>query len=158
MNLACRIPCPSSRERRVFLRAAFALFLCMGCAISAGPAQAQQAPRKDPFAALFGGSPRTKVPPAAGFVRNSRPGREELRRQRALGRQEPERPPMTPEQVRETERQLDAIRQRHGRISGGRVQPPPARSVADGPRGRTKKQPRPCVLTCQTGIGTFQRR
>lgn len=93
---------------------------------------------------------RTVPKPAPDFVVKSRPPEDRLQFiPTGSPRAVPRGQPLTPEQIRAKEGELDGLRARHDRIAGRKSAPPAPRSVADG-GAKKKVPPKPlrCVLTC----------
>jgi len=75
----------------------------------------------------------------------------------AAARTEPA-PALKLDRVRDLERELDAERSRHDRLSGRAAAPAARRSVAMEPIRRKKAAKRDCVLTCASPIGSARKR
>lgn len=128
---------------------AYALFAALGLLWSA-PVHAQAAPREEPGPIARALKLRTSVPPAPDFVARTRPPADSMKFIPAHARRvAPPSTPMTPDQIRAKERELDGLRAKQDRLAG-RASPPAApRSVADG-GAQKRRPPAPirCVLTC----------
>lgn len=127
-------------------RMRWALAICATILVS-GCAQAQS---DEPGALPRLFKLRTVPPPAPDFVVKSRPPEGSLQFiPTGAARPAPSGKPLTPDEIRAKERELDSTRAKQDQIVGRPSTPPAARSVADG--GMQKKKPAPplrCVLTC----------
>ena len=93
---------------------------------------------------------RTSVPAAPDFVARTRPSTESVGFIPVHARRvEPPGRPLTPDEIRAKERELDSLRAQQDGIAGRPSPPPAARSVADG-GAQKRRPPAPirCVLTC----------
>lgn len=131
---------------------AFALAL----AIQSVPAAAQKG--SDPISTLFRGPGFTTTPAEPPeWVRKSRPSDDKLYERRQIPAGQPDRAAMSPGDVRRIESELNALRVRHDRAGGRTSAAPPASAAAD-PRPKKEKSRPDCVLTCNIGLGTINRR
>lgn len=116
----------------------------------------------DPFSTLFRGPKFTTTPAdPPDWVKQSRPGEEQPFIPTGRARPEPPNRAMSPDRVRQIERELDALRARHDQIGGRKPAKVAAGSVAGsgkGGKGKKKKTAKPCVLTCASTIGNIRRR
>jgi hypothetical protein len=93
-------------------------------------AQEERSPLAGPAELLH---QKTTVPPAADFVRTSRPPNSELNYiPTGSERPQPARPIMNPDQVKAMELELDALRGKHDKASGRKVAPQATKSVTGG--------------------------
>ena len=117
-------------------------------ALLAGCAQAQGS--DEPSALSRSLKIRTVAQPAPDFVARTRPPAGSLDYIPVhAARTPPAGEPMTSDQIRAKERELDAVRAREDRAVGRRSAKPAPRSVADGGMPKRKPpQPIRCVLTC----------
>lgn len=104
--------------------------------------------------------PRLRTDPGepADWVRASRPAVIPDAAGANVGDRQPRRALLTPDEVRRKERELDALRARHDRISGRKPATGKFRSAAAEPVVKTQKKEVRCALTCAKTIGTPQRR
>jgi hypothetical protein len=104
--------------------------------------------------------PRLRTDPGepADWVRASRPAVIPDAAGADVGARQPRRALLTPDDVRRKERELDALRVRHDRISGRKPATGKFRSAAAEPVVKTPKKEVRCALTCAKTIGTPPRR
>lgn len=122
----------------------------------ATPAVAQQ--RSDPVSTLFRGPGFTTTPvEPPEWVRKTRPSDATLYDRRPVPARQPDRAPLSAGEVRKLEAELNTLRARHDRM-GGRPVTAPAASAAADPRPKKGKTRPDCVLTCNIGLGTINRR
>lgn len=149
---------------RAGFAACAAVLAGLGLAFACASAQAQGREAKGasgdfPFASLFRGpgfTTTTREP--VDWVRKTRPSDAELfDRSRRVPAAQPERAPMSREQLLRVESELNAVRARHDR-AGRRSIGQPGASAAPEPKTVKKETKPPCVLTCNIGLGTTQRR
>ncbi|MDB5651585.1 MAG: hypothetical protein JWL62_3105 [Hyphomicrobiales bacterium] len=132
------------RARRVVARwalAAFAMIAIGGCA---------QAQSDEPGSVSRVLKLRTVPPPAPDFVVRTRPPETSLNYiPTGAPRPMPAGKPLTPDEIRAKEAELDGLRSRQDRIAGRRSAPRAERSAADGGKPPKKAAaPLRCVLTC----------
>lgn len=119
-----------------------------------------RAPNDNPLRNISRGLKMTTEPsPAPDWVVKTRPANGEYRPipTGAAARTEPA-PLIKQDRLKEIERDLDAARARHDRLSGRNAAPAAKRSVAMDPVARKKPARRDCALTCSSPIGTPRKR
>lgn len=143
------------------IRTVLVLVVCAGFpAVASAQNDVEQARKPDPFRDVSRSlKMRTTVPDAPDWVTRTRKPDSELNfiPTGAAGRREPA-PLLTPDRLRQIEKDLDAARANHDRIGARTAAPPPRRSVAMDPIAKKKRAPRPCVLTCASPIGSTKKR
>lgn len=134
------------------------------CAALALPAFAQndvvRAPNDNPLRSLSRGLQMTTEPKEAPdwVVKTRQPDRDyKFIPTGAAARTEPA-PALKPDRLKEIERDLDAARARHDRLSGRAAAPAAKRSVAMEPIVKKKGGRRDCALTCASPLGTPRKR
>jgi hypothetical protein len=96
---------------------------------------------------------RTTVPEPPDWVKKSRPSQEALYDRRApVPAAEPDGAPMSPDQLRKVEAEMNALRRGHER-AGGLPKAHTGRSAALEPQKRKERSKPGCVLTCNIGLG-----
>lgn len=141
------------------LRSTFTAIVLLATFLFASLSHAQNAAQTrnsgDPLSTLFRGPGfTTTLPPAADWVRKSRPPPRVLYdRNTPVPAGEPERAPLNRAQVQKIESDLRRLRARHDRAAS---RPPGREGLSAAPVTKLRKpnRPRPCVLTCATGTGT----
>jgi len=134
--------------------------IAVGALIAPVSALAQGAPKRQPqgfIDTLMQGPRLTTTPPeAADWVRASRA--PEGTRPGAQPQPQPQRPLLSPDEIRKREAALDAARARHDRIAGRRPPQGPFGSAARDPEAKKDDGKPACVLTCPNPIGVPRRR
>lgn len=137
---------PAARRQAVLAAALLASLV----AVQPGAALAQGL-----FETLSQG-PRLRTDPGepADWVRASRPAVIPDAAGARLDDRQPRRALLSPDEVRRKERELDALRLRHDRISGRKPATGKFKSAAAEPIVKTPKKQVRCALTCAKTIGT----
>lgn len=101
---------------------------------------------------------RTNVPEPPEWIRKTRPSDAVLYdRRSSVPAAEPEGAPMSADRLRQLEAEMNALRRRQER-SARRAPAPAGRSAAAVTREKKEKTARPCVLTCNIGLGRVRRK
>lgn len=128
------------------------------------PAAGQQANARpqqssNPLDTILQGPRFTTTPlESPDWMKRSRTGREQTFIPTGPPDGQPQRPVLTPDQVRAREAELDGIRRRHDQIAGRNGYRGKVGSATAPPIKREKPKPMPCMLTCDTGLGTTTRK
>ncbi|MBN9081639.1 MAG: hypothetical protein J0I16_09070 [Rhizobiales bacterium] len=143
-----------------------ALLLLAAASVGAHAQQAtgQQAPARQQknnsfFDTLMEGPRLTTTPlEAPEWMQRRRTGREQEFVPVGPPPNQPQRTVLTEDQIKAKEAELDAVARRHDQIAGRKGYKGKIGTASAPPIKRVKPKPMPCVLTCETGLGTPTRK
>ena len=143
-----------------------ALLLLAAASVGAYAQQStgQQAPARQQknnsfFDTLMEGPRLTTTPlEAPEWMQRRRTGREQEFVPIGRPPNQPQRTVLTEDQIKAKEAELDAVARRHDQIAGRKGYKGKIGTASAPPIKRVKPKPMPCVLTCETGLGTPTRK
>ena len=140
-------------KKRCFSFAGPVALLIAGLALGGASAQTklprQKTPPQNPIDAIRNFKLRADPVEPAEFVRKSRPPEDQLQFiPIGAPKPEPATRPMTLDELRARETDLDGVRARHDRIGARAAPAGPPRSVALAPKPPPEKKKRNCLITC----------